>query len=138
MRHERRDRLRVRSRSLLVVHLGAVGHDLLELVTVSLGWLIVLVLLIGVHRLFGVDRLFAHACPLPPTPAATTAHRCARARRASSHRPALAGSARRSDARTRAGCWGSPRRRAPSAAARRAAARGDAAAVPPAPRRRSR
>src|SRR3954469_445970 len=138
MRRAPRDRQRGRSRSLLVVHLGAVGHDLLERIAMLLGRLIVLVLLIGVHRLVGVDRLLAHVCPLPPTPAATTARRCARARRASSRRRARAGSARRSDARTRAGCWGSPRRTAPSAATPPNAVRDDAVAVPPARRRRSR
>src|SRR3954464_3597349 len=125
MRRARRDRQRGRSRSLLVVHLGAVGHDLLERIAMLLGRLIVLILLVG------VDRLLAHACPLPPTPAATTARRCARARRASSHRRARAASARRSDVRTRAGCWGSPRRTAPSGGAPPDVAQGDAAAVPP-------
>src|SRR4051794_10688935 len=97
-----------------------------------LGRLIVLILLVG------VDRLLAHACPLPPTPAATTARRCPRGRRASSRRRARAGSARRSGARTRAGCWGSPRRTAPSGATPPDVAQVAAAAVPPSRHRRSR
>src|SRR3954468_17178409 len=129
MRRARRCRRYDRADSLLVVHLGAVGHDLLELVAVVLGRPIfsrdgVLVLLVR------VDRLFAHACPLPPTPGATTARRCATSRRASSRRRARVGSAPRSGGRTRAGCWGSRRRRAPSPATPRAEARAGAAAQP--------